>query len=347
MLACLGSVANAHDIGVSQAELSEQAVDAGRTYVLQVMAGANSSARFQTPVLPEQCTFTSSPRGVQGTGWKRFEFRCARGLTPDDELNLPWLRDGVMMTVTWADGSVVQRLFKYDSGLIRIPLAELQVGSASWAAAVKRYTVLGIEHILEGYDHLLFVFALLIIVSSGWLLVKTITAFTVAHSITLAMATLGFVQFPSRPVEAAIALSIVFLALEVLHQRNGRIGLTHKAPWVVAFGFGLLHGFGFAGALSDIGLPQAEIPIALLSFNIGVEIGQLLFVLAIVILKNLLSRAKIYSFEKAGVFPAYAIGTIAMFWLFERILAMVLPIGSSAWLTPQVIGQYVLFFDWV
>lgn len=325
MLGMFVSAAGAHDIGVSQAELTEQAAGADKTYTLQVMADPGTSARFQPPILPTQCAFTSSPRGVQGTGWKSFEFECAGGLTPDDELALPWLRDGIMLTATWADGSEVRRLFKYDSGTIRVPLAELQVGSGSWTAAAKRYTVLGIEHILEGYDHLLFVFALLLIVSNGWLLVKTITAFTVAHSITLAAATLGFVNFPSRPVEAAIALSIVFLALEILHQRHGRAGLTHKAPWIVAFGFGLLHGFGFAGALSDIGLPQAEIPIALLFFNIGVELGQLLFVLVVVVLRYALSRTKLLSFERAGAIQAYAVGTIAMFWLLERITAMALP----------------------
>ena len=132
-------------------------------------------------------------------------------------------------------------------------------------------------------------------------------------------------NFPSRPVEAAIALSIVFLALEILHQRSGRIGLTHKAPWIVAFGFGLLHGFGFAGALSDIGLTQAEIPVALLFFNIGVELGQLLFVLVTVVLRYALSRTSLLQFKWAGVLPAYVLGTVAMFWLFERMATMVLP----------------------
>lgn len=325
LLGMFMSAAGAHDIGVSQAELTEQTAGTDKTYTLQVMAGPNTSARFQTPDLPTKCTFTSSPRGVQGTGWKSFEFECVGDLTPDDELALPWLRDGIMLTATWADGSEVRRLFKYDSGMIRVSLAELQVSSGTWTTAAKRYTLLGIGHILEGYDHLLFVFALLLIVSSSWLLVKTITAFTVAHSITLALATLGFVIFPSRPVEAAIALSIVFLAMEILHQRSGRVGLTHKAPWIVAFGFGLLHGFGFAGALSDIGLPQTEIPIALLFFNIGVELGQLLFVLVIVMLRYALSRTSLLQFKWAGVLPAYAIGTVAMFWLFERMAAMVLP----------------------
>ena len=314
----------AHDIGVSQTELIETQDGAVKRYTLRVLAGPSASARFPGPGLPTHCVFDGSPRGVQGTGWKRFEFSCENGLSPNDVLELPWLRDGIMLTAKWSDGSTVRRLFKHESGVIRVALVELQVGSGSWVAAAKRYTLLGIEHILEGFDHLLFVFALILIVSNGWLLVKTITAFTVAHSITLALASLGLVSFPPRPVEAAIALSIVFLAVEVLHRREGRVGLTYRAPWLVAFGFGLLHGFGFAGALSDIGLPQAEIPIALLFFNIGVEIGQLLFVLVIVVLGHVLRRANVAWLEKAGVVNAYIIGTVAMFWLFERLGAMVL-----------------------
>jgi len=320
------SVSYGHDIGVSQAELSESRDENTVSYVLRVVSGPGTSARFPAPELPEQCAFIGNPRGAQGTGWKRFEFACEGGLTPDDTLEMPWQRDGIMLTANWADGSQVRRLFKYDAGLIAVPLAELQVGSGSWLAAAKRYTVLGVEHILEGYDHLLFVFALMLIVSGGWRLVKTITAFTVAHSITLALATLGFVSFPSRPVEAAIALSIAFLAAEIVYARRGRRGLTHSAPWLVAFGFGLLHGFGFAGALADIGLPQSEIPVALLFFNVGVELGQLLFVAASIcllwLLRRLFSGVQLKNPETIALLPAYAIGTVAMYWLLERVAGM-------------------------
>ena len=184
--------------------------------------------------LPERCDFVGNPRGVQGPGGRTWEFLCEPALTSEDGFELDWLRDGAMVRAEWADGSVVTRLFSRESGIIRVELVELQAGSGSWIAAAQRYTELGIEHILGGIDHLLFVLALLIIVSNGWLLVKTITAFTVAHSITLGLATLGFVNFPSRPVEAAIALSIVFLAMEILHARQGRVGLTYRAPWLVA-----------------------------------------------------------------------------------------------------------------
>ena len=143
---------------------------------------------------------------------------------------------------------------------------------------VRTYTTLGVEHILFGFDHLLFVLALVLLVQGTGRLLLTITAFTAAHSLTLAGATLGWVQVPGPPVEASIALSIVFVAAEIVHTRQGRYSVTRQYPWVVAFTFGLLHGFGFAGALAEVGLPQASIPIALLFFNVGVEIGQLLFV---------------------------------------------------------------------
>ena len=151
-------------------------------------------------------------------------------------------------------------------------------GSRGYLGIASSYALLGIEHILFGVDHLLFVLGLLILVKGWRRLIGTITAFTVAHSITLAAATLGFVHVPSKPVEATIALSIVFVACEIIRRRQGRSGLTEMWPWVIAFSFGLLHGLGFAGALREVGLPQNAIPIALLFFNIGVELGQLLFI---------------------------------------------------------------------
>jgi hydrogenase/urease accessory protein HupE len=194
------------------------------------------------------------------------------------------------------------------------------------------YVALGVEHILFGVDHLLFVLALLILVKGWRKLVGTITAFTVAHSITLAGATLGFVHVPSKPVEATIALSIVFVACEIIHRRSGRFGLTESWPWVIAFTFGLLHGLGFAGALREVGLPQNAIPIALLCFNIGVELGQLLFIGAVmaaisgaVRICDRLRRAdgkRQVAFEWCGTMSAYAIGGVAMFWVIQRTVAM-------------------------
>jgi len=184
---------------------------------------------------------------------------------------------------------------------------------------VTTYLVLGVEHILFGIDHLLFVLALVMLVSGMRRLIGTITAFTVAHSITLVAATLGWVNVPIAPVEAVIALSIVFVAAEIIHSKGGTEGLAARAPWIVAFSFGLLHGFGFAGALSEIGLPANAIPLALLFFNVGVEVGQLLFVVAVVAFLAIARRPIALAPRWVTVTPAYAIGGVAMFWTLQRV----------------------------
>jgi hydrogenase/urease accessory protein HupE len=194
-------------------------------------------------------------------------------------------------------------------------------GSQSTVQVSRQYLVLGIEHILGGIDHLLFVLGLLLIVRGFGLLLKTITAFTIAHSITLAMATLGFVNVPQAPVEAVIALSILFLATELIKQQKGNSGLTARYPWVVALSFGLLHGFGFAGALSEVGLPQTDIPLALLFFNIGVEIGQLMFVAAVLLVRWLVQKMKFRWPAWTKQMPAYAIGSLAAFWFIQRTVS--------------------------
>ena len=183
------------------------------------------------------------------------------------------------------------------------------------------YLTLGIEHILGGIDHLLFVLALLLIVRDVRRIVLTVTAFTVAHSLTLVAATMGWVHVPGPPVEAAIALSIVFVAAEIIRGQRGQSGLTASAPWIVAFSFGLLHGFGFAGALAEVGLPQAAIPVALLCFNLGVEIGQLLFVASMVMVIAVWKHLPLRLPKWSPLLAPYAIGAVAMFWVFERIAA--------------------------
>lgn len=198
------------------------------------------------------------------------------------------------------------------------PEATIPATPSHWFTAAT-YFKLGVEHILSGFDHLLFVLALLIITEGSWRLVKTVTAFTVAHSITLALATLGFVNVPSPPVEAVIALSIAFVAVEIVHVRQGRRSLAARAPWLVAFAFGLLHGFGFAGALSEIGLPAGQIPVALLFFNLGVEVGQLVFVGTVLALVALIRVRRRSLPAWLDLVPPYAIGTLAMFWVIERV----------------------------
>lgn len=198
------------------------------------------------------------------------------------------------------------------------PVAEIPEQQSGWSVAGE-YLQLGVEHILLGIDHLLFVLALLLITHGGWKLVKTITAFTLAHSITLALAALGLVRVPQAPVEAVIALSIVFVAAEILRARDGSQGIAVRAPWIVAFIFGLLHGFGFAGALSEIGLPVGHIPQALLFFNLGVELGQLLFIAAVLSLIALVRRVRFPFPDWVGQVPPYTIGSVAMFWVIQRV----------------------------
>jgi hypothetical protein len=184
---------------------------------------------------------------------------------------------------------------------------------------VGAYTMLGIEHILTGIDHLLFILALLIITRGGWKLVKTVTAFTISHSLTLTAATLGWVRVLPPPVEAVIALSIVFVAAEIIRQQRGIEGITARAPWLVAFTFGLMHGLGFAGGLSEAGLPAGHIPSALLFFSIGVETGHFLFIGAVLAFIALVHRVPIPLPRWAQLVPPYAIGATAMFWVIERI----------------------------
>jgi hydrogenase/urease accessory protein HupE len=201
-------------------------------------------------------------------------------------------------------------------------------GTPGLVAVVQTYFKLGVEHILLGFDHLLFVMALLFLVEGRRRLVGTITAFTIAHSLTLAGATFGWVQVPQAPVEAIIALSIMFVSVEILHRYKGRGGIAASKPWVVAFIFGLLHGFGFAGALQEIGLPNDAIPLALAFFNVGVEVGQLIFVATVLLLFSLINKltrrhsaTAERSANTATAFTqpaAYAIGTLASFWLIQR-----------------------------
>jgi hydrogenase/urease accessory protein HupE len=246
--------------------------------------------------------------GANGLAGKRIEFPGLQATITD-----------VLVRVEMLDGRKWTTLVRPSQPWFELSAApsKLHVAGA--------YLRLGIEHILGGVDHLLFILALMILVKGTRRLIATVTAFTVAHSITLAGATLGFVHVPRQPVEAAIALSIVFVACEIVHAREGRLGWTERWPWIVAFAFGLLHGFGFAGALSEVGLPQTAIPVALLFFNIGVEIGQLLFIAAILsimaLARWLIRRTAIPKPVWAWRVAPYSIGGVAAFWMVQRIAA--------------------------
>lgn len=199
----------------------------------------------------------------------------------------------------------------------RAPEITIAAKQSTWDVATD-YFIIGMEHILAGWDHLLFVIALVLLVVKGWPVVKAATAFTVAHSITLAATVLGYAGLPQAPVEALIALSIVFLAVELA--RSNKETWTRRFPWVVAFAFGLLHGFGFAGALREIGLPQGELPTALLTFNLGVEAGQLLVVALVMALRWSIQKFAPQTEVNVIRTATYAIGIIASYWLIDRVL---------------------------
>ncbi|HMN43745.1 MAG TPA: HupE/UreJ family protein [Povalibacter sp.] len=269
--------------------------------------------------LPSDTSNASEPRRelIRGALLERWQVRTLHGLAGRDIRidGLQGTQAEVLVRVIRLDGSTqVERLTPSRTSFT--------VNSAPGALNVAgTYLVLGIQHILEGIDHLLFVLALLLIVRGVRRILVTITAFTVAHSITLVAATLGFIHVPGPPVEVSIALSIVFLAREVVMTARGRPGVTERWPWIVAFVFGLLHGLGFAGALAEVGLPPRAIPVALLFFNVGVEIGQLIFVGVALSVMALARRYMAGSVVNVRLAASYAIGTIATLWTVERVAA--------------------------
>lgn len=270
------------------------------------------------PKLPDNCSGAGSPTTyiIDNAYTERATFRCDGGLVGETVAV-----DGLSSTLT----DVLVRITRPD-GTTQVELLTPSAPSFVVAATpdafavASTYLLIGFEHILSGIDHLLFVLALLILVSNTRTLIWTITAFTVAHSITLAAATLGYVHFPQPPVEAVIALSIVFVASEIIHVGQGRPGLTQRKPWIVAFTFGLLHGFGFAGALTEVGLPQQAVPLALLFFNMGVELGQLAFLASVLFVIALVRRVLKETPDWMPTAAAYAIGVVASYWTIERVL---------------------------
>ena len=212
-----------------------------------------------------------------------------------------------LVTIKFLDGERYEGLVSVKDSKLTIP-QELQVFPTG-------YFMLGVEHLIGGPDHLLFVFGLLFIVFGWQNLIKTITAFTLAHSITLGLSVLEIVSLPSVTIEALIALTIIYLALEIKDERNNK-----STPWLMAFGFGLLHGFGFAGALSEIGIANEQLLLSLLFFNVGIEVGQLIMIPLFLILIWLLQRIN-FNFSVTRL-SSYAIGGMGSFWLIERVLGI-------------------------
>jgi hydrogenase/urease accessory protein HupE len=281
------------------------------------------------PKVPDGCTLAGGVRSyvVDDARLQHGAIVCEGGLQGKTFTvgGLDATATDVLLRVDYLDAPSFTHRLVPGSPSVVIPA---EAGTAEIAGT---YFVLGVEHILLGFDHLLFVFGLLLLVNGIGRLVATITSFTLAHTVTLGAATLGFVHVPSAPVEATIALSILFLAVELAREQAGALAgdpdaarsLTARFPWLVAFSFGLLHGFGFAGALSEIGLPERAIPLALLFFNVGVEAGQLAFVAAVVGLKWAVETSAVTVPRWSPRLAAYVIGSVAAYWVIERSAAYV------------------------
>lgn len=277
----------------------------------------NASLR---PVLPDRCTQASSPSVSESGSYltQRWRVTCGVRNLVGEWVGVEGLHErktDALLRVHLADGRVAQAVLRGDSPFFTVPprTGPLDV--------VYDYLALGFEHIQTGLDHLLFVLGLVLLVH-GRRLLWTVTTFTLGHSVTLSLAVLGFIHIPPRPVEALIACSIFVVAVELTREAQGHTLWAGRVPWAMAFAFGLLHGLGFAGALAQIGLPAHEIPLALVSFNSGIEVGQLLFVGLVLGARAALHVLPVRWLKAGALIPAYAIGSLAAFWVFERVMAI-------------------------
>jgi hydrogenase/urease accessory protein HupE len=313
LLLLMAAPAHAHESRPGYLELRE--VSAGRYEALWKQPAVGDLVLQLSPVFPDSCTLTGADRQLlPGAMSTRLTLSCPGGLV-GNTIRFAGLEDTmttVLVRVYHLDGSEETHLVHPTAPFLTIR------GAAAWTERARSYLQLGVEHILLGLDHLLFVLGLLLIIKDRWTLVKTVSAFTVAHSMTLAVATLGYASVPGPPLNAAIALSILFLGPEIVRSWRGQTSLTIRQPWVVAFAFGLLHGFGFASGLTATGLPRGEIPLALLLFNVGVEIGQLGFVCLVLLLERSFRQLEIRWPVGVALAPGYLVGSLGAFWTIQR-----------------------------
>jgi len=316
LLVLLGAPAGAHEVRPAYLEIRETEPN---TYDVLWKVPARGDLRLGIYVaMPPDAERLTEPRAIfdEGAYVERWTVRCPEGLAGRTIRidGLSATKIDVLARVAHADG--VTQTARLDPSS---PSFTVQAVPSSWKV-VTTYTAVGVEHILLGVDHLLFVLGLVLLVDRRWMLLKTVTAFTLAHSITLALSTFAVIRVPEAPLNASIALSILFLAPEIERKRRGETSLTIRQPWVVAFAFGLIHGVGFASGLSLLGLPRAEIPSALLCFNLGVEAGQLAFV-GVILVTGLAART--LDLTRPAVMlraSAYLVGTLGAYWTIQRAI---------------------------
>ena len=319
-IAAWPAAARADDLRPGYLEIREMPAAGGSTHLYDIIWKApikpGLAARV-TPTFPTDCAHSTAPqRSIDSAALlARWTIYCTKSLT-GRSIRLTGLEDtpgDALLRYQALDGAAqAARLTP------SVPTANIAAKPDRWQVA-RTYFITGVEHILMGYDHLLFVLSLVLLLNGAWRVAATVTAFTIAHSLTLIATTLQLISLPRAPVEAAIALSIIFLAVEIVKREPGKPRLSERVPWLVAFLFGLLHGFGFAGALAEIGLPQGEVPTALLTFNLGVEAGQLVIVVAAMVTLAVLKRVQDNWLNPAKTIAAYAIGSVAAVWLISRV----------------------------
>jgi len=317
-LAASAITAGAHEVRPGFLELRE--TGPGSYAFLWKKPSGGEIEIFIAPVIPERCRLSTAGQQqlTPGALVVRGTLHCEGGIQ-GKTLAIDGLEStltDVIVRVRHADGRLESHLLKPVS-----PSVTLGEVTSGWQRS-RGYLRLGVDHILLGVDHLLFVLGLLLIVADRWMLLKTISSFTLAHSITLAIATLGYASAPLPPLNAAIALSILFLGPEIVRRWRGQTSFTIRHPWVVAFAFGLLHGFGFASGLTTMGLAQAEIPLALLLFNVGVEVGQVFFVMVVVLLERAFLALEIRWPRVVQALPGYAVGSLGAYWTIQRTLVL-------------------------
>ena len=312
--------ASAHPLDPALLEIWESA-NAMVDVLWRVPASQPADAPLK-PVFPDGCAILSSPSasltGARVTA--RWRMRCDTAGLVGRRIEIEGLRErrtDALVRIHLSDGRLVRTVLRGDAPFLTVP------DRAGSLDVLRDYLALGFEHILVGLDHLLFVLGLVLLIHGRRRLIWTITAFTVGHSVTLSLAVLGYVDVPPAPVEALIALSIFAVAVEITREAQGCATGLWRFPWAMALAFGFLHGLGFAGALAELGLPADEIPVALFSFNVGIELGQILFVGLVLAGRAVLRRLPVPWPKARELIPAYAIGSLAALWVFERVYLIV------------------------